>query len=380
MGGATISADVRFVLSLQDINPVDPSTMVKPATVLYDNVIANAPGFCTYALVNAASMRCSIAYTYVTDIALPEVRVAVPDANGNITQNYLTQLIGSIANGAQCQVVSSTSLDFNAQSIPPLNTLIVVSYRGRGPAVAEVVNNASVASLTNGADDGRRGVMKKLKAPSTRTQADCENAALAILDDGVKAAWVGKYQTWSNFLPGGASDIFPGDALTVSAPSRGATFSAIVRKVTIELADPAGDRGIYTVEFANDLAETLALEEAGSPTAVPLQDLPVQLSTGQVGTYYLPNLIDAQIIQVSSTTVQVDAGMAPPTGWGIEVRAHDYCWGAANDRNLLGRFGTQTFTLPRLGRTQNYFLRFYDNSSPPRYSRYAAALHLDYPL
>ena len=64
----------------------------------------------------------------------------------------------------------------------------------------------------------------------------------------------------------------------------------------------------------------------------------------------------------------------------LEVRAHDYGWGEANDRNLLGRFSTQTFSLPRLGRTQNYFLRLYDNSSPPRYSRYAAALHVDYPL
>jgi hypothetical protein len=72
--------------------------------------------------------------------------------------------------------------------------------------------------------------------------------------------------------------------------------------------------------------------------------------------------------------------MTPGSGYGVEVRAHDYGWGAANDRNLLGRFSTQTFSLPRLGRTQNYFLRLYDNSSPPRYSRYAAALHVDYPL
>jgi len=83
---------------------------------------------------------------------------------------------------------------------------------------------------------------------------------------------------------------------------------------------------------------------------------------------------------VTSTTVQVDAGLAPGSGLGIEVRAHDYGWGPANDRNLLGRFSTQTFSLPRLARTQDYFLRLYDNSSPPRYSRHSAALHLDYPL
>jgi hypothetical protein len=83
---------------------------------------------------------------------------------------------------------------------------------------------------------------------------------------------------------------------------------------------------------------------------------------------------------VSSTTVQVDAGMAPGSGYGIEVRANDYGWGQANDRNLLGRFSTQTFNLARLAKTQDYFLRLYDGSSPPKYSRYSAALHVDYPL
>lgn len=66
--------------------------------------------------------------------------------------------------------------------------------------------------------------------------------------------------------------------------------------------------------------------------------------------------------------------------YNVEVRNHDFGWGPANDRNLLGRFNTETFSLARVARTQTYFLRLYDNSSPPRYSRYAAALHVDYPL
>jgi len=92
-----------------------------------------------------------------------------------------------------------------------------------------------------------------------------------------------------------------------------------------------------------------------------------------------PNLTQAQVTQVTSTTVSVDAGTTP-SGGGIEVRTHDHGWGPSNDRNLLGRFSGHVFSLPRLGRTQNYFLRLYDTSSPPRYSRYAAALHVDYPL
>ncbi|MFZ0939618.1 MAG: hypothetical protein WAN63_09330 [Candidatus Sulfotelmatobacter sp.] len=46
-GGAPVSADVRFVLEVQDIDPSNPATLVAPATVLYDDVITGAPGFCT---------------------------------------------------------------------------------------------------------------------------------------------------------------------------------------------------------------------------------------------------------------------------------------------------------------------------------------------
>jgi hypothetical protein len=372
-GGAAVAADVRFVVELQDIDPSNPASLVAPATVLYDGVISNAPGFCTYALVNAVNMQCSIAYTYVAHIDLPVVRTALPSAS------YVTQLVGSISEGAECEI-SSTSLKFYPQYVPALNTLIVASYRGSGRAAAEVVNAASVASLAKGSDNGSRGIVREMKTPSARTQADCENAALAILDDAAGAAWMGTYQTWSDFLPGAAADIFPGDGVAVNVPSRNAVFTAIVRSVAIEVVDLPDDRGMYTIEFVNDLAGPLAYQLESTTTIVPLQDMPLPQTTAQVGNYFLQNLTEAQITAVSSTTASVDAGMTPPAGWGIEVRENDYGWGVANDRNLLGRFNTETFTLSRLARTQNYFLRLYDNSSPPRYSRYSAALHVDYPL
>ena len=182
--------------------PGNPASMVAPATVLFDDVIPNAAGFCTYALVNAASMQCSIAYTYVTHISLAEVRSALPDLG------YTTQLAESLSDSGQCFIASSTSLDFYPQYVPPLNTLIVASYRGSGRAVAEVANSASITSLQNGTDDGVRGAVRTMKAPSGRTQADCENAALAILDDAGGLAWAGTYQTWSEFLPGGGATFF----------------------------------------------------------------------------------------------------------------------------------------------------------------------------
>ncbi len=373
-GGAAVAADVRVVLELQDIDPANPGSMVAPATVLFDDVISNAPAFCTYALVNAAYLQCSIAYTYAAHISLAMVRAALADSD------YATQLVESLSDGGQCTIASSTTLDFYPQYVPALNTLIVASYRASGRAVAEVANSAKIAGLAKGSDNGVRSLVRTVKSPSARTQADCENAALAILDDAGGTAWAGTYETWSDFLPGGADNIFPGDGVAVNVPSQNAAFSAIVRAVSIAWADPADDRGVYTIEFANDWALPLAMQDGASAVAVPLQDLPPRLSMEQVGAYYLANLTEAQVTQITSTTVQVDAGMAPGNGFGIEVRMHNYGWGAGNDRNLVGRYNTRTFSLARLTRTQNYFLRLYDSSSPPRYSRYAAALHVDYPL
>src|ERR1035438_9050328 len=89
---------------------------------------------------------------------------------------------------------------------------------------------------------GRGGAVRVTKTPRARTDVDCGNAALAMLDEAVGTAWSGSYATWSDFLPGAAEDIFPGDAITVNVPSRGASFTVIVRAVEIEIATPAGGR------------------------------------------------------------------------------------------------------------------------------------------
>lgn len=374
-GGAVVPADVRVVLEVMDINPLDPSSLVGTPNVLYDDVVANAPAFCKYALVNAVDLHGSITSTYVAHIALAEVRTALPNSN------YATQLVESQADGGQCYIASSTTLDFYPQYVPALNTLIVASYRGYGRAVAEVADTVGIGKLASGDDDGVRAIVRTAKMPAARTQADCENAALAILDTANGGAWSGRYRTWGDFLPTGASDIYPGCAMKVNVASRNANFTAIVRAVGIEMRDPRNDCGFYTIEFANEAASPIAVLDEASRIAVPLQNTPVRLSIADVGSYYLSSLVNAQITQVTSTTVQVDAGSAPTGGMGIEVRTHDFGWGAGNDRNLLGRFSTRTFGLPRLGRSQTYFLRMYDGSaSPVRYSRYSAAVHIDCPL
>jgi hypothetical protein len=371
-GGAEIAADVRIVLELQDIDPANPATQVAPATVLYDDVISNAPDFCTCALANAANLQCAIAFTRLIQAVDAEVRSALPG------QSYITQLVGTLEEGAECEITSSYDLEFYPQYAPAANQLIQVHYRSLGPALARVTNPASIAAQQRGIDNGLHGAVRHPKEPPARTAADCEMAALALLDDTTGPAWSGEYDVWSDVLPASASDIFPGDELNINVPSRGAVFSAIVNDVEITVNNLEDDHLGYKIKFANDAAKALAFEfEAAEGTAALFV---TQFTNAQIGATYLPDLTAAQITDVTSTTVSVDAGTAPVNGGGIEVRWSDAGWGPGNDRNLVGRFTTQTFTVPRLSEVQDCYLQQYDNSVPPKYCRYTAALHLDYPV
>jgi hypothetical protein len=369
-GGAAIAADVRVVLEVHDIDPANPATLVTPSTVLYDAVIPGVSGFCKLGLVNASRLYCAVTFTRLMQAVDAEVRSALPG------QTYRTRLVGSLADGAECLVTQDPALQFFPQHVPAANELIGVRYRGRGTAMARVTD--PTRAVPQGVDDGVRGAVLDVQAPAPRTAVDCENAALALMDDRTGPAWSGVYETWSDFLPGDADDVFPGDAVHVNVPSRGADFHAIVRQVKIEVKDLAGEHSRYQIQFADDPTKPLAFE-FGTGHLIDLSNLTIE-TLATVGSNFLPHLTSAEITQVSSTTVTIDAGFAPGSGEGIEVRRSDQGWNQGNDRNLVGRFATQVFTVPRLSRVQDYFLRRYDVSTPAKYSRYSAALHVDFPL
>jgi hypothetical protein len=268
-------------------------------------------------------------------------------------------------------------LEFYAESIPPANELLEVSYRGQSHAMARVTDAASIASHRRGGDDGVRGDVREIGLPVPRTSADCEIAALALLDDAVQG-WSGEYQAWSQFLPGGAADIFPGDGLAVNIPSRVATFTAIVREVDVEVIDVAGETSRYTLRFVD--AGDPSLDFAFVTALMKQTVVPATVDVTEVGDTYLADLTKAEVADVGSTTVTVDIGFVPVAGGGIEARYSDEGWGQGYSGNLIGRYASESFTMTRFARAQDYYLKSYDGNVPPRYSRYATKLHVDYPL
>jgi hypothetical protein len=368
-GGDTVAAAMRVVLSVHDVDPNSPGTLALPATVLYDGVLGATPTFALYALASGNDVHAQIAYTRLQKTADVEVRSMIPG------QSFRSRLPGALYDGGECYVSSAGELHFYPPYPPQANEQIVVSYRASARAIARVQDADSIASHNAGADHGRRSRVQRMSVPPAPTSMDCENAALALLDDSVEKAWAGAYTVISDHLP--ASDVWPGDFVQVNAPSRQASFSAIVQEVDIQVTSLAQDRSAYAIRFANDAAEPMAAEFAKMKLPDPL---PVAFTTnGSSTALYLASLTSAQVTSIIATQIGVDTGTAPLAGGGFEVRRSDGGWGATNDGNLAGRFTTQTFVLPRLSRVQEYVLRQYDNSSPAKYSRQSALLHVDYP-
>lgn len=356
MGGQDQAADLRIVLEVHDVDMNNAATLAAPATVLYDGIIPGGPSFCTYVLVNATNMSCSITGTEL--VAMPNVlvRSMVPGAA------FVTQLVGAQTDGAECNV-SSRYLTFYAAEVPAASVQIVAEYRNARKMAATVI-----APLAPGAVGRSEAV--ELALPVTRTSVDCANAAQAMLDDAMQPAWSGEYQAWSDFLP---SDLWPGDVLQLNMPSRGCAASVVVREVELQSLDPADERSWYAITFANDAAKPVTIK---TRVVTPLEAEKLLMPNAAVFT--LGGLQQAEATTITSTQVTIDAGCNPIAGGGFEVRWNDVGWGPQTDTNLVGRFTTRVMTAPRLARSASYWVRQYDGAG--HYSTFATLLHVDWPL
>lgn len=283
-------------------------------------------------------------------------------------------------------VILSLAVRMHASG-PAMTQVVDTVYRADGTLAMGTVliswpafttaDGAAVAAGSLSVHLGSGGAFAASLAPNTGAQPAgvYYRVVYQLTDDTVQPAWMGEYRISGDCLP--VNDVLPGDAVQVAAPSRQANFAAIVREVDVLLTSLAYDRAEYAIKFANDAAGSMAIEFSKATLPDPL---PVAFTTsGPSSATYLPALTAAQVTDVIATEITVDAGTAPPTGGGIEVRRTDGGWGPTSDGNLVGRYASQSIELPRLSRIQEYLLRQYDGSSPAKYSRQSALVHVDYP-
>jgi hypothetical protein len=248
--------------------------------------------------------------------------------------------------------------------------LVTVAYRIRSRAVARLQDSASIT-----AESGPSRWLGKVLRPLARSSTDCESAASAILAfaSDPSAAIAGSYAV-INPASDSDSDIWPGDTLALTA--NGQTLSAVVRTVSLANGHAVPELLTYRIAFANDWAESLGitLSEAIAPDAF----LPPTAASAPAQC--LANLTALAVTSATASALQIDAGANPPSGGGFEVRLRDWDFAPGPGADLVLRAPVRSFTIPRAAQSERYFIRQYDASAPPLYSRLSSAIFTNLPV
>jgi hypothetical protein len=348
-----------------EIQPYVNGVAGTPVT-LYDGSVAYLPVACFLVAASCINLIGTMRAIHLTNLGSGWV-VSTPASGGPYTRR-----LGTLAESAECHLGRTGKLVFSAGFAPLLGEQVAVSYRTIGRAVGRAVNTASQQALTLAGLPAEAAWIGSVTEPAARSSADCRNAALAIEQAaaGVSALWSGVYKGLRNSF---AADVWPGDALLFNAPSTSLDVQVVVRTVRVSYSASYPDRVEYTIAFANDWADDLAIRTS---TMVPEDAwLPAP-----VAPIVLANLTSLTVTALTGATVTVNAGVTPPTGGGFEIRRRDFAFQAGVDSDLVMRSATATMNFARESANDRFYIRMYDGSTPPNYSEFSTVLFINLPL
>ena len=337
---------------------------------LYDGGVANAPVSYQVCVANSWNLIGSMRSVYMTNLGSEWVR-STPPGEGTRTRRT-----GTIAEGGECHLLRTGTMTFYKGYIPVLGELVEAHYRTVGTAVGRWVNPASQAALEAVGMPATAQWIGSVTNPKARSSADCRNAAQALVAaaSSVSAAWQGTYKVASaNWATGLTSDVWPGDALLLTAPSANLNEQVAVRMVKLTYKPGTPDVVNYQISFANDWANDLAVKT--SKTVPVTTWLPAAIAPT-----YLSDLTGLTVTAIGAATLTVNAGVTAPTGGGFEVRRRDFSFQAGVDADLVIRSTVATFEIPRATESDAFYIRMYDGSTPPNYSEHSVALYVNLPL
>lgn len=362
-GGDYLNASVTVMLEVQDTT----GGVAGAPTILYEGVLPQTAAVGVYAPLSSTDLQCSIAGVRVTQNG-PAWVVSTPSGGGSVVRR-----IGTTAQGADCRIERNGKLRFYPTSLPQSGEVIAVSYRTRNVSVARLASASSIASEAAGGLPGTAAWIGSMHQPIARSSADCENAANALLALATSrsAAWKGEYTGWNMEQNG---DVWPGDVLSINSASAGINAKVVVRSVRVDLICSQPTLAQYTIQFANEWAEPFAIKTS---TAVPANAwLPVQPQSASP----LANLDQLAVTSVTGSQINVSANVTAPTGGGFEVRRRDWSFGPGTNSDLVLRSPVPNFIIPREAVMEQYYIRMYDGSTPPNYSRFSSAVFVNLPL
>lgn len=361
-GGDAVAAPLTLLFESQDLGLASNT----PATVLHTTTLAASPAAVTYAPVNSTQLIGGVAALTIAQQG--SAWITTTDALGNTT----VRMPGVAGDGVDCTLTATGRISFFSGRVPLAGEVLTVRYRSRQRAVARLAD-ATAASRTGAAWQGH------ITHPPARSSVDCENAAQAALAfAAARAATVAGSLTVAN----PAEDLYPGDLLVIGSEGNAAvatpadSLALLVRRVTIHDGHAVPERLSYRVDFANSWATGLgvALEPVPADDAL----LPATASNGPAAA--LASLAAMTVVSITGSSIQVDAGVDPPTGGGFEVRRRDWSFGPGSGGDLVLRSPVRGFTIPRGASPERFYVRMYSGDATPVYSRLSAALFVSLPL
>ena len=370
-GGGLVAGPMSVVFEVSDLG-LSSNT---PVTVLYDGAVTGSPASATVVAVNSVQLYGSVGAVKVNRTGTGWVR-----STNATTGATATRLVGEAGTGVDCSLTGTTltgRVTFFPGREPAVGEVVSVAYRGTQRAVARLADELSVATEAQGGGNGTARWLGHVVKPPARSTEDCEAAAEAVLSFAASrsAAVAGSYAAVN---PAGA-DVWPGDVLKLTA--NGSSLSAIVRKVTIVDGGSVPETKTYQMTFANDWAEGLGLTLSEAIAADALIPATATDATLSEAVRVLANLQHLTVAPATSanTALLVDAGTDAPTGGGFEVRSYDGGFGTA-DGGLVLRSPVRGFTIPLTATGETFFVRMYDGSNPPLYSRASNAIVVHLPV
>jgi hypothetical protein len=362
LGGQSSLSPGKLQLEIQEfVNGVAGM----PVT-LYDGAIPAVPATCTLAAASSINLIGTMRAIDLTNLGSGWV-VSTPPGGSPYTRR-----VGTLAEAAECHLERTGKLVFYTGFTPLAGEQIAVNYRTVGRAVGRAVNTASQQALTQAGTPAVAAWIGSVTSPLSRSSADCLNAALAIEQAaaGVSALWSG---TYSGNRTSFATDVWPGDALLLNAPSTNLNAEVVVRTVKVSYRASYPDLVEYAIAFANDWANDLAIETSATVPADAW--LPAAIAPAYPG-----NLIGLTVTALNGSTVTIGACVTPPTGGGFEIRRRDFAFMPGEDPGLVVRATLPNMTFSRETANDRFYIRMYDGATPPNYSEFSTALFINLPL
>lgn len=397
------------------ITPVDPSDGSVGTTVRWQSSFAvdEDQAFAFYAPVASNDLHCSV--TNITVSVPIQVQLSIklhgdsayqdkivgpneidgydglsPAATISVANSGVTQ--SSSALGTPKYNTGDPSLKFfkdtanQTSTMPQKGDIVRLRYRRAGVAVGRVRDAASVTTeATLWGDDGVRAVARKDLDPKPRSSEECELAAAALVGDFARKHFQGTYTQFGDYEL--TAEPLPGKMITFSNLDDDSfdttEFTEVVQSVRTTLVGGSPERFSHEITFGKPdvIKEFVA-------TAIKKQDsvfAPVDSTSSldfidntDVGTVFIEDVVAPDLVDWSSSELNLNAGQDPPSGGGFEIRYTDEGWGTSDGKNLIMKTTSRTFSIPRTLRGKICFIKAYDAGG--KMSRFSSGMKVSFPL